>query len=185
MNHPILFSFALIWLTFIRAISADAGEYRFTCMGEVTGLCDTVHDKEGKEVMVKLDFSDRESAVIFKEFQKKGIYGTKGLKDHEGVKWQQQIVLVGEFSSGTKWTVGGPNAAPSEPYRDFRVSGIKLGFPLWRFQECGGEDPSTRPVFMETHFSFDSLFPQGIWHNGKLIDWNQHTLANPTGKKEF
>lgn len=68
-------------------------------MGEVTGLCDVIYDKDGKEVTVKLDFGDTESAVIFRALQEKRIYGTEGFQDYKGLKWQQVIYLEGEFSS--------------------------------------------------------------------------------------
>lgn len=164
-------------LFLICGICAQAGEYRFNCMGEVTGLCDRIY-KDGKEVTVKLDFVDRESAAVFLALQKKQIYGTKGIDDHMGVKWEQGIFLVGELASETKRTQGGPNTAGSQEYREFRVSGIKLKFPVWRFQECEGDDPTTRPVFLEAHFGFESLYPQGLLHEGKQITWNKHTRAN-------
>lgn len=168
----------IIVLFLIGSLGAQAGEYRFRCQGVVTGLCDLIYDAEGRETTVKLDFVDPESAAVFQALQKKRIYGTKGFEDHQGVRWEQGIFLVGEFASEKKWTPSAPNMAQSEAYRDFKVTGVKLVFPVWRFQECEEvEDPSARPVFLETHFSFESLFPLGLKHEGKPIDWNKHTVV--------
>ena len=160
----------------IMVVSIHAGEYRFRCLGEVTGLCDLVYDQDGKATTIKLDFADRESAAIFLALQKKRIYGTTGFEDHWGVKYEQGISLIGEFTSEVKMTPDAPNMAASEPYRDFRVTGIKLQFPVWRFQEVPTDDPSASPVFMETHFSFESLFPQGLEADGKPIDLRKHSI---------
>lgn len=165
-------------LLMILTASMHAGEYRFQCMGEVTGLCDHIYDKDGKDTTIKLDFANRESAEVFRALQQKRIYGTKDFEDHMGVRWEQAIILIGDFTSEVKHTPVGPNTAVSEPYRDFRVTGIKLKFPVWRFQDANLDDPVTSPVFMETHFSFESLFPQGLTANGKSIDFSKHSI-NP------
>ncbi|MES2568903.1 MAG: hypothetical protein V4710_02480 [Verrucomicrobiota bacterium] len=158
------------------ALNAQAGEYRFECFGAVTGLCDHVYEKNGKETTVKLHFADPESAEIFLALQQKRIYGTKGFKDHMGVRWEQGIYLVGEFASGIKRTPEGPNMAGSESYRDFKVIGIKLVFPVWRFQESLPDNPPDSMPYMETHFSFRTLFPQGLQIKGKQIDFGKHTI---------
>ncbi|MEA3212258.1 MAG: hypothetical protein QOE70_5315 [Chthoniobacter sp.] len=164
---------ATLFLTL--TLSAQAGEYRFQCLGEVTGLCDIVYDKDGKETTIKIDYGDPESAAIFLALQKKRIYGTNGFKEHMGVKWMQEIHLLGEFTSEMKRTPSGPGMAASEPYRDFRMTGIKLVFPVWRFQEAS-VDQVDPPVFLETHFDFDSLFPQGLKLEGKQIDLKKHAI---------
>lgn len=171
-------------LLFFVAACGQAAEYRFQCFGEVTGLCDVVYDENGKATTVKIDYADPESAALFLALQKKRIYGTKAFEDHMGVKWEQKIILVGEFTSDTKVTEGGPTKAGAEPYRDFRMTGIKLAFPVWCFRDAAGDDVTSLPVFMEIHFGFDSLFPSGVKLRDKQIDLNKHVSANdPTWKK--
>ncbi len=159
----------------LQILGVLGGEYRFVCLGEVTGLCDRIYDKEGKETTIKIDYADPESAEIFLALQKKRMYGTKGFEDHMGIKWEQGIYLVGDFTSEAKRTQEGPNTAPSELYRDFRMTGIKLAFPVWRFQEALIDEVDP-PVFMEIHFGFDTLLPKGLILNGKNIDLKKHAL---------
>lgn len=167
----------------ILTVCLHADEYRFQCMGAVTGLCDHVYNKDGEKTAIKIDFANREAAEVFLALQKKRIYGTQDFEDHMGVRWEQGIILIGDFTSEVKHTPAGPNTAASEPYRDFRCTGIKIKFPVWRFQEAVADqvDP---PVFLETHFSFDSLFPQGLAVNGKPIDLSRHSADPKQSQQE-
>jgi len=161
---------------------AEAGEYRFRCI-ETTGLCDLVYDAQGKEttIIIARD-SDPECLVLFKALQQKRIYGTRGLEDHTGVKWEQAIILTGEFTSKPKRTKSAPNMAPSEEYRDFKITGLKIRFPVSRFVEILEESEVDGPIIMETHFGFDSLFPQGLKIMGKTIDLSKHMVENSETK---
>jgi hypothetical protein len=168
----------MLWIGLLLLLTAahavHAGEYRFMCLGEVTGLCDVVSDKQGKRTMIKLDFANPESAALFLALQKARIYGTKGVEVHMGVRWEQGIYLEGEFTSGIKLSKGESGwSVPSEPYRDFRVTNVKLAFPVMRFRDAG-DDPVCAPVFMEIHFDFESLFPDGLKVEGKPVDFRKH-----------
>ena len=164
-----LFSF------FIFTWPAAADEYRFRCIGETTGLCDFVNDAQGRQTTIIIaDDSDPECLVLFKALQQKRIYGTKGVEDHTGVKWEQVIILTGEFTSKPKFTKSGPGTGGSEEYRDFKNTGLKIRFPVSRFVEIQEEGEFDGPILMETHFGFESLFPQGLKFVGKTIDLSKH-----------
>jgi|GEM_PF-1301863 len=170
-------------LFFIISIwPAEAGEYRFRCI-ETTGLCDLVYDAQGKEttIIIARD-SDPECLALFKALQQKRIYGTKGVEDHTGIKWEQVIILTGEFSSKTKRTKSAPNMAVSEEYRDFKITDLKIRFPISRFVEIQEGKVIDGPVIMETHFGFESLFPQGVKIMGKTIDLSKHVVENSETK---
>jgi hypothetical protein len=148
--NPLTTSCLLI-VTLLLSSAARAGEFRFQCMGEVTGLCDLVWDGNGKE-------------------------------NHQGATWEQGIILVGEFSSGVKRTPGGLRMAPSEDYREFRMTGIKLLFPVSRFEVAAGGNDIDGPMIIETHFSFASLFPEGVKVEGKAIDLDKHVAKRVTSQ---
>lgn len=159
---------------------ALGGDYRFRCIGETTGLCDFVYDAQGKETTIIIaEDSDPECLALFKALQQKRIYGTKGVEDHTGIKWEQAIILTGEFTSKLKRTKFAPNMAPSEEYRDFKITGLKIRFPLSRFVEIAEGNVIDGPIIMETHFGFDSLFPTGIKFNGKQLDLSKHMEQRP------
>lgn len=171
----------LLLVLFGFVLRAGGEDFRFRCMGETTGLCDFLCDAAGKETTIKISSdSNPECLVLFKALQTKRVYGTKGLENHEGAKWEQAIILTGEFLSPLKWTESGPNTAPSEQYRDFKITGLKVRFPLSRFVDA--TDVIAGPVIMETHFGFDSLFPQGLRLTGKLIDLGKHTAKKSDTK---
>lgn len=170
--------FKHLFVFLLLLTSAQAEEYRFQCQGEVTGLCDQVFDAEGKATLVRLDFANREIAAVFKALQTKRIYGTQGMEDHEGVSWQQAIYLTGEFTSELSSVIPPEEirdritaqVTPIEPHRRFKVTGLRLQYPVWRFQEILKEGAVDGPVMMEVHFSHHSLFPDGISLNKKPID---------------
>lgn len=173
-----MFGLRYLFLFLTLIISAHAEEYRFRCMGEVTGLCDRLYDAEGKETIVRLDFANREIATVFKALQTKRIYGTRSPEDHEGVSWEQAIYLTGEFTSELSSVIPPEElrdrpelqVTPIEPHRQFKVTGLRLQYPVWRFQEILKEGEVDGPVMMEVHFSHHSLFPDGISLNKKSID---------------
>ena len=176
MKLFLLLFFSLTWVT-------AAEDYRFRCIGETTGLCDYVYDAQGKEttIIIAKD-SDPECLALFKALQQKRIYGTKGVEDHTGVKWEQAIILTGEFTSKSKRTKSAPNMAPSEEYRDFKITGLKIRFPISRFVEIREGVEIDGPVLTETHFGFESLFPQGVKFVGKTIDLGKHVEQRSDAK---
>ena len=165
----------LVAMSLLLSQMVHAEEFRFQCVGEVTGLCDSVRDNAGKKTTIKITKdSDPESLAVFLALQRRQIYGTEGVEDHQGAKWEQGIILVGDFASETKRTKGGPTMAPPENYREFRMTGIKVLFPVSRFEVAAGGNVIDGPMIIETHFGFDSLFPQGVALNGKPFDLAKH-----------
>jgi hypothetical protein len=169
---------------FMLVAQLDAAEFRFKCLAAgTTGLSHSVYDDKGKETMIVLTKdSDSVAREILAALIQKQVSGTKGVEDHEGAKWEQGIILVGDFASKTKLTKSGPNTAPPEKYRDFRITGIKVLFPVSRFEVAGGGNPIDGPMIIETHFSFDSLFPHGVILNGKPIDLSKHATKRRESK---
>ena len=176
MKHwlPLLFVFI--------TLQARAGEFRFVHK-ETTGLCNSVQTGSDKETTIVITKdSNAEAVALFRALLDKQIYGTKGVEDHQGAKWEQGVILMGEFTSETKRTKGGPTTAGSQDYRDFRITGIKVLFPVSRFEVAAGGNPIDGPVIIETHFSFASLFPSGLALNGKPIDLSKHAIKRGESK---
>ena len=172
----------LLLLFSLIAGYAGAGEFRFVHV-ETTGLCNSVHTGNEKETTIVITKdSDAEAVALLGALLDKQIYGTKGVQDHQGAKWEQAIVLIGEFASETKRTESGPNTAAPEDYRDFRITGLKVLFPVSRFEVAGGGNPIDGPMIIETHFSFVSLFPRGVALNGKPINLSKHAIERGESK---
>jgi hypothetical protein len=172
----------LLLSLFLFVAQVHAGEFRYHHM-ETTGLCDVVYAENGQATTVIFTKdSDAAALAILKALLAKLIYGTKGVENHEGARWEQRIMLIGDFTSKTKRTESRPNTASPEDYRDFRVTGVKLYFPLSRFEIAAGGNPILGPVIIETHFGFDSLFPHGITLKGKPIDLSKHATKRSDSK---
>ncbi len=173
------------WLPLLFAILAGhvgAEEFRFIHR-ETTGLCNSVHAQNGQETTIVITKdSDAKSVALFGALLERQIHGTNGVESHRGAKWEQGIVLIGEFTSETQRTEGGPNTAAPENYRDFRITGIKVLFPVSRFEVAAGGNPIDGPMILETHFSFASLFPHGVALNGKVIDLSKHAIVRGESK---
>lgn len=176
MNHLLLLLFSFV------AGHVSAGEFRFVHM-ETTGLCDSVYTSNGQKITIVITKdSDAESVALLGALIDKQIYGTQSVQDHRGAKWEQAIILIGEFASEKKRTEGAPNSAGSEDYRDFRITGLKVLFPVSRFEVAVGGNPIDGPMIIETHFSFVSLFPRGVAFKGMPIDFSKHAIARDETK---
>ena len=172
----------LLVLLSLITCRAGAGEFRFVHM-ETTGLCNSLHTGNEKETTVVITKdSDAEAVAVLNALLDKQIYGTKAVQDHLGAKWEQAIILIGEFASETKRTESGPNTAAAEDYRDFRITGIKVLFPMSRFEVAAGGNPIDGPMIIETHFSFISLFPHGVALNGNPVDLSKHAIQRGESK---
>lgn len=180
MNKIALQTKLLLLLLLVVSVSSSvATEYRFR-HAETTGLCDFVCDSQGRETTIVIaSNSDSECLALLKALQQKRVYGTKGMEDHMGIKWEQAVFLTGEFASKPKRTESGPNTASPEEYRDFKITGLEVRFPLSRFIEIPEGNVIDGPIIMETHFGFDSLFPQGVKFVGKPIDLSKHVKPRP------
>ena len=164
----------LLLLCLLTAANASASEFRYRHL-ETTGLTDRVYDRAGVDTaIVFAKDSNVEFLAILRALSERQVYGTKGIERYLGAHHEQGIILAGEFISKTKRTGGGPNTAVSEPYRDFRLTGVKVKFPLTRFELAPSGNPIDGPMILETHFGFNSLLPAGVLVNGKPVDLGRH-----------
>ena len=174
----------LLLLLFLFAAQVGAAEFRFKCLAAgTTGLDHFVYDNKGRETTIIITKnSDSEALEILDALIQKQVFGTKGVEDHEGAKWEQRIIVIGEFTSEMKRTKYVLHGVATEPYRDFRITGIKVLFPVSPFEIAAGGNPIDGPVIIETHFSFASLFPHGLALNGKPIDLSKHAIEHRKSK---
>ena len=174
----------LLLSLFLFATQLGAAEFRFKCLAAgTTGLDHFVYDDKGRETTIIITKnSDSEALEILDALIQKQVFGTKGIEDHEGAKWEQGIILFGGFTSEVKRTKYVLHGAAVEPYRDFRITGIKVLFPVSRFEIAAGGNPIDGPVIIETHFSFASIFPHGVALNRKPIDLSKHAIEHRKSK---
>jgi len=158
-------------------MATNAKEFRYHHMDGVTGLGNVVVDSKGKEttIIISKD-SDPEALAVLDAFQDAELCGTKKPELIRGAHFDQHLILVGEFTSDMKRTENVKNGAGSEPYRDFKVTGFKAVFPFCRFVTAPKGNEIDGPFLMETHFGFDTLFPNGISIDKKLIDLERHSV---------
>ncbi|HEX8372585.1 MAG TPA: hypothetical protein VF585_07385 [Chthoniobacterales bacterium] len=63
------------------------------------------------------------------------------------------------------------------------MTGIKVLFPISRFEVAKGGNIIDGPMIIETHFSFRSLLPEGVVLNGNQIDLEKYAaLLQPSRK---
>lgn len=156
-------------------------EFRFV-HEKTTGLANSVcTDGKRKTSIVITKDSDPESVALLDALIATGIHGTNGGQFYMGVKWEQTVMLVGEFVSEPKRTEGAPDASLREAYRDFRVKDIKVIFPLSRLETAQGANQIGGSKILVTHFSFASILPNGVALHGKPIDLGRHA----SGRKSY
>jgi hypothetical protein len=157
------------------SVTIHAAEYRFEHK-ETTGLTDFVHSSHGAATAIKFTTdSAPEALALLEALMQHQIYGTKSVQQHRGTKWEQKIVLLGEFTSPKKQTPSGRTTAESESYRDFRITGLKVHFPISRFVSANSSNVPPE-VLMETHFNFASLFPKGFSFKGKPLELEKYQI---------
>ena len=164
----------LIAMLGLLPASMLAGEYRYTLMA-TTGLQERIIDKNGVETMISFsaDSDPQSRFVLGKILDLGGIHGTKGKEDWRGVPFEQAIILVGELKPEILSTGDGKNTAAVEAYQKFKLEKVLVRFPLVRHREGKAFDSG----FLETHFGYDTLFPDGLEMNGKRIDLEKHTAG--------
>jgi len=170
---------ALCFLFLLYSFTACAAEFRFFHNDSTTGICNTLYDAKGMrtDIVITKDSAPEPRAVL-NALLDKYIFGTRGWESRDGMKWQQGIILLGEFASPTRYT----RSRSPEKYREFRLTGIKVAFPMTRFVDAAGVESIDPPMVMETYFGFDSLFPRGIMVNGKRLELNKFS-AKRSGTK--
>lgn len=178
MRQRILYLFCfLLFLT-----TGHAGEFRFEHWEGCTGVCHVLYDGKGPAIPIRFSKQgNKEADAILDALLSAGAYGERGVQeDSRGVKWTQEIVLVGELSKEKKLvetSESGVTAGGS--YQEFTLKDIKLVFPFSRWVTVKNERwPVEGPVILETHFDIDSIFPDGLKLDGKDIELRKHTYKS-------
>ena len=92
----------------------------------------------------------------------------------KGVPFEQAIILRGRLKPEIRRTSSEPTQAAPEDYREFVLEEVMIRFPLVR--HCSGKALDTD--YLETHFSYDTLFPDGLRFDDKQIDFEKHSLGD-------
>ena len=147
------------------------------------GLTDVISDSKGIGTSIRFDdASDAAAMEVWGALMNAEINGTQAPCKYNGLLFDQPIIFTGEFTSEVLHTPAGPSG--SEPYRVFKVTGLRIGFPFSRLRYPKGSRDAERTV-LETHFGFGSLFPKGIKLNGKKIDLSSFRKEPPDDLSNF
>ncbi len=155
-----------------------ADEYRYNLM-VTTGLQERVFDQEGKETTIILSKkSDAEARFFLTKIQEPGgINGTKGLEQWRGAPFEQAIILKGRLDPKVQRSSSAPNTAKPEDYQEFILEEVMIRFPIVRHRPGILFDTA----YLETHFTFDTLFPEGLLFDGRKVDFDKHTARSKQG----
>lgn len=158
-------------LFFATCACAVAEEYRYH-LKATTGLQECVFDQQGKEATIVFSKdSDSEARFILEKIlELGGINGTKGKDEWHGAPFDQAIILKGKLEPKIQRTASAPDTAQSEDYQEFKLEEVMVRFPLIRHRPGKVFDTA----FLETHFSFDTLFPEGLEFKGTKINFDKH-----------
>ena len=144
-----------------------------------TGLQERVFDQDGVETTIAFSKKSNEEALFLltKLVELGGINGTKGMEKWNGVPFEQAIILNGRIDPTIRRTESAPNTATAEDYQEFILDELMIRFPLVRCRPGKVFDTA----FLETHFSFNTLFPDGLDLNGRKVDFARHTAKSEAG----
>lgn len=164
--------FILLTLACIGSNLAEADDYRYNLM-VTTGLQERVFDKAEEETTIVFSQNSNAEArfILTTILELGGINGTKGMEQRDGAPFEQAIILKGKLAQKVLRTESAPNSAEAEDFQEFVLEGILIRFPLVRQRPGKLFDTA----YLETHFSFDTLFPDGLTFKGKKVDLNKHT----------
>lgn len=160
---------------FATCASAAADEYRYNLMA-TTGIQERVFDQQGKGTTIVFSKgSDPEARFILdKILELGGINGTKGKDEWHGAPFDQAIILKGKLEPKILRMPSAPNTAESEEYQEFKLEEVMVRFPLVRHRPGKAFDTA----FLETHFSFSTLFPEDLIFDGTKVDFDKHTAKS-------
>ena len=165
----------MIVLSCLGSTFVLADEYRYNLMA-TTGLQERVFDQDGKETTI--NFSEKSDAealfVLSKILELGGINGTKGAEQWSGAPYDQAIILKGKLDPMVLRTSSEPNTAEAEDYQEFILDQVMIRFPIIRHRPGKVFDTA----YLETHFSFDTLFPDGLLFGGKKVEFEKHTAKS-------
>jgi hypothetical protein len=168
----------ILTLFFCSCISSIAAEYRYNLMA-TTGLQARVFDKVGKETTITFSKkSDPKVLFLLSKILELGINGTKDDSKWLGVPYVQAIILRGQLDPIAKRTKSAPHLAEAEDYQEFTLQDVVVRFPLSRHRAGKVFDTG----YIETHFSFETLLPEGLVYNGNKIDLNKHSVKSEKQK---
>ena len=135
---------------------------------------DVVVDSKGTGTYIRFDnASDAAAMEVWAAFMNAEINGCGASGKYNGMFFDQPIIFTGEFTSGIFHTGAVENGAGSDPYRIFKVTALRIGFPFSRLRYPKGSRDDERAV-LETHFGFETLFPKGIKYDGKKLDLSKY-----------
>ena len=165
----------IIAMLCLLSASVWAEEYRYSVMA-TTGVPERIFEGNGKETLIRFtgDSDPQARFMLRKILDLGGINGTKGRDEWRGVPFEQAIIVVGKLLPAVIATPSGPAYAPAVAYQEFKLENVLIRFPLVRHREGKVFDTG----YLETHFSYDTLFPDGLEFGGKPIDWEKHTAKN-------
>ena len=140
-----------------------------------TGLQQQVFDKNGKATTIIFSSKSDPKALSFLSQLNEldGVYGTSSPENFRGIEFNQVIIIEGQLDPKILRTESAPNTAASEDYQEFVLNSIKVQFPLSRWVEKWGEEHIS--THLETHFSFETLFPDGLKYKETEIDFSDYT----------
>lgn len=168
----------ILTLLFCSCISSIAADYRYNVMA-TTGLQTRIFDKAGKETTITFSKkSDPKAVFLISKILELGINGTKDDSKWRGVPYVQAIILRGQLEPEVKRTKSAPNLAEAEDFQEFTLQEVLVRFPLSRHRAGKAFDTA----YIETHFSFESLLPDGLVYNGNKIDLNKYTVKSTKQK---
>ena len=151
---------------------ASGETYRYI-LGVNTGLQKRVVGKDGTSTSISFSKDSNAEArfLLGQLLELEGINGTDGKDDWNGVTFGQAIIVHGTFEPGVLRTESAPNTAAAEEYRRFMLEKIEVKFPLVR--QRPGKVFGTG--YLETHFGFETLFPDGLMFEGRELDLRRYT----------
>ncbi len=152
---------------------AFAEEYRYNLM-VTTGLQQRIFDQRGKETTIVFsEESDQEARFVLSQIlELGGINGTKGREDWNGVPFEQALIIKGKLDPEILKVRSSQDAASAEDYQKFTLEEVLIRFPIVR--QRSGKNFDT--AYLETHFSFETLFPDGLLFDGRKVDFDSYTF---------
>jgi hypothetical protein len=164
--------FILITLSLLCG-TVFAENYRYKILA-TTGLAEQVFDTEGKQTTIIFSRkSNEEARFVLSKILDLDISGTKNKTLWRGAPFEQAIIVNGKLESKILRTPSAPHLAAAENYQEFTLNEVAIRFPL--VLNRAGKLFDTG--YLETHFSYDTLFPDGLTFNGKNIDFSKYTAT--------
>ena len=166
-----------VWVFFLFK-GAYADEFRYYHAGYDQGISNTVIDSKGKKTLIIFtEDSDAESLALVDALQEGEMAGTPKAQILWGAHFDQRIIVTGEFASVLKPHQQGP--IPADWCRDFKLTGIKIVFPFYRFVTAPKGNEIDGPFLIEVHLGMNTLFPDGLKVHKNPIDLKKHSLESP------